>query len=50
MASVPHYGLFGANSGYGGNTGESRSYLLNIVEYDNSYYIFEDSFILKVLF
>lgn len=44
VASVPHYGHFGANSGYGGNAGESRSYLLNIVEYDNSYYIFEDSF------
>lgn len=50
VASVPHYGHFGANSGYGGNTGESRSYLLNIVEYDNSYYIFEDSFYFESAF
>ena len=50
VASVPHYGRFGANSGYGGNTGESRSYLLNIVEYDNSYYIFEDSFYFESAF
>lgn len=50
VASVPHYGHFGANSGYGGNAGESRSYLLNIVEYDNSYYIFEDSFYFESAF
>lgn len=50
VASVPHYGHFGTNSGYGGNTGESRSYLLNIVEYGNSYYIFEDSFYFESAF
>lgn len=44
VSAVPHYGQFGKNQGYSGNVGESQSYLLNIISYDNHYYIFEDSY------
>lgn len=44
VSAVPHYGQFGKNQGYRGNVGESQSYLLNIISYDNHYYIFEDSY------
>ncbi len=44
VSVVPHYGFFGKNLAYSGNVGESQSYLLNIVSYDNHYYIFEDSY------
>lgn len=42
---VPEYGFFGsAENAYTGATGQSKSYLLNIIAYDRYYYIFEDNF------
>lgn len=44
VALVPEYGHFGKNIAYHGYTGESQSYLLNIVANDRYYYIFEDCY------